>query len=550
VLLLVGGCSDDQQPGHGSGADLFVRDLQTPDSKACMAGAVLCGKVCVDTATDSKNCGGCGKNCGAGQVCVKGTCSIWCPTNQAKCGGGDGGVAYCANLKTDNTNCGACGMACAAGQVCSAGKCALSCQAGLTNCGGTCTNLKSDNSNCGKCGAACLAGQVCSTGTCTLSCQAGLINCGGTCVDLKTSPANCGACGKACLTGQVCSGGKCALTCQQGQTNCGSACVDLQKSTSHCGKCGAKCKVGEVCVGGVCKNICGNGKLDTGEQCDGSLLAGKTCKSFNYYGGTLSCTKKCRFDSSKCDNCGNGKLDSGELCDTGISSGAGACPTSCVDTNPCTKDTLLGAGTCQAKCSFPACTCVAHAEMLLDGKQVSKGYLTNMPKSVWPGFYVHAPTWVTAGVKVDSLLAKSLTGTALMNEDFSTGSGWYIAAGCHNCKGCGFIGGQLQMMSDWALVTSDKAALSTANGLSVKYKVTWTSATSGINLELRNKPAAGAICTSCCNQAKCQANTWLTATIDPKSKQAIVAGTGAKIANFPTPGGWHDVEVRLKLGCK
>ncbi|MBI5495841.1 MAG: DUF4215 domain-containing protein [Deltaproteobacteria bacterium] len=52
--------------------------------------------------------------------------------------------------------------------------------------------------------------------------------------------------------------------------------------------------------------------------------------------------------------CGNGQVDpgAGEVCDTAIPTGAGACPSACADSDPCTTDQLDGAGTCAAVCRF------------------------------------------------------------------------------------------------------------------------------------------------------------------------------------------------------
>lgn len=79
--------------------------------------------------------------------------------------------------------------------------------------------------------------------------------------------------------------------------------------------------------------MCGNSLVEDGEQCDDPL------------------------DRASCDNdchlvCGNGVVDApvGELCDTAITSGEGACPTSCNDGDACTADVLTGAG-CQTACT-------------------------------------------------------------------------------------------------------------------------------------------------------------------------------------------------------
>ncbi|GMX58423.1 MAG: hypothetical protein MCSN_0770 [Candidatus Microsyncoccus archaeolyticus] len=46
--------------------------------------------------------------------------------------------------------------------------------------------------------------------------------------------------------------------------------------------------------------ICGNNIKETGEDCDNSDLAGKTCQSFGYTQGTLSCLPSCDFNFTNC----------------------------------------------------------------------------------------------------------------------------------------------------------------------------------------------------------------------------------------------------------
>lgn len=52
--------------------------------------------------------------------------------------------------------------------------------------------------------------------------------------------------------------------------------------------------------------VCGNNIKEEGEQCDGSDLAGKTCVSLGYAGGTLKCKPNCTFDTSSCISGGGG----------------------------------------------------------------------------------------------------------------------------------------------------------------------------------------------------------------------------------------------------
>ncbi len=46
--------------------------------------------------------------------------------------------------------------------------------------------------------------------------------------------------------------------------------------------------------------VCGNNQKDGSEQCDGSDLAGETCVTRGYSGGTLSCKTDCTFNVSGC----------------------------------------------------------------------------------------------------------------------------------------------------------------------------------------------------------------------------------------------------------
>ncbi|KAH7083756.1 hypothetical protein FB567DRAFT_529854 [Paraphoma chrysanthemicola] len=96
----------------------------------------LCHLVCINTATDPKNCGKCDNQISSGETCCAGKA---------------------VNLLTDPLNCGACGVAVPSGQTC---------------CGGKVVNTNTDGDNCGSCGAKCPANNRCSAGACTPSnCQ-------------------------------------------------------------------------------------------------------------------------------------------------------------------------------------------------------------------------------------------------------------------------------------------------------------------------------------------------------------------------------------------
>jgi hypothetical protein len=83
---------------------------------SCFPGFTSCSGSCVNTQTDSNNCGVCGNQCpsvgGAVTTCVGGTCAALCPLGWTDCN------STCVVTQTDQQNCGACGAACPTGQLC------------------------------------------------------------------------------------------------------------------------------------------------------------------------------------------------------------------------------------------------------------------------------------------------------------------------------------------------------------------------------------------------------------------------------------------------
>ncbi len=53
-------------------------------------------------------------------------------------------------------------------------------------------------------------------------------------------------------------------------------------------------------------SLCGNGLIDSGEECDGSNLAGWTCKKRGFSRGSLSCNPGCTLNTSLCVSGGGG----------------------------------------------------------------------------------------------------------------------------------------------------------------------------------------------------------------------------------------------------
>ena len=76
---------------------------------ACpVVGQMPCGGVCVTTATDSTNCGGCGITCNTagGETCIGSVCG--CTASSTDCS------TYCIDTTSDSNNCGGCAMSCGA----------------------------------------------------------------------------------------------------------------------------------------------------------------------------------------------------------------------------------------------------------------------------------------------------------------------------------------------------------------------------------------------------------------------------------------------------
>lgn len=83
--------------------------------------------------------------------------------------------------------------------------------------------------------------------------------------------------------------------------------------------------------------VCGDEEVGGWEECDQSDLAGQSCNSLGFGGGTLACDPACEFDTSNClpgpacgdnfcngtENCSNCELDCGECPASGGGGGGG-----------------------------------------------------------------------------------------------------------------------------------------------------------------------------------------------------------------------------------
>lgn len=346
LLLLLGasglasGCDVEAPMGD---PDVPLIDAPFDAPMTCEGETVLCGTQCVTLATDSRNCGECGRVCLPGTTCAGGTCDCRAPS--LSCGG------VCTDVTSDPAHCGSCDHACGAGEECAGSTCVTACPAETPDrCGApgesTCVDLNIDPMNCGECGIGCVAGTLCVGGLC--ACPSGLTSCGvGRCVDTLTDPTNCGTCLSNCGTGGTCAGGVCTV-CGGGLTACGTPtrCYDTDTSRLHCGSCGNTCRAGEACNAGTCE--CLSGLVDCGEGCTdlrstrnhcgdcatdcgptGTCVAGEcSCVA-----GDVLCGRECaNFDTSH-EHCGGCDQPCGatEVCIGGSCAENDACEAGTVD---------------------------------------------------------------------------------------------------------------------------------------------------------------------------------------------------------------------------
>jgi len=200
-----------------------------PEGGACPPGTIGCFRECVDPSTDERHCGDCGRACGAGEECIRGSCV--CP---------------------DGTTCGGGGLG------------------NPDDCGGT----------------SCDALEVCIDSVCR--CRAGRTRVEGRCVDLSTDPDNCGAPESRCPEGTVCFGGGCHGGCPDGTRDCDDACVRTAIDPANCGECGNRCDRDEFCARGSCEEYRG-GIGCTECPCDACTGEFSTCCAVSGPTGLVAC---------------------------------------------------------------------------------------------------------------------------------------------------------------------------------------------------------------------------------------------------------------------
>jgi hypothetical protein len=323
--LCNGACIDTQSDTANCGACGHACSGATPYCQSgqctCPSPYTVCGNQCVPLDGSPDNCGACGNKCTGGTACAGGKC-VCLGSNQQLCSG------VCVTTGSDPQNCGGCGNVCTDIKQCVGGSC--TCPSGTSDCGGVCKSLKTDSNNCGSCGNACTGGEQCSNGQCV--CPSWLKDCGGTCVDTNSDANNCGSCGTTCSSDKMCAGGGCQCNYLASWVDCGGGvCVNLGTDPNNCGNCGVACTGGKICSSNFCQ--CPAGVADCGGTCADTKTDPAHCGSCN-----IACAPTQDCVSSAC------------VCKTGLTLCGQSCVNVQTDSSNCGKcgQTCVGNKTCQA----------------------------------------------------------------------------------------------------------------------------------------------------------------------------------------------------------
>lgn len=116
--------------------------------------------------------------------------------------------------------------------------------------------------------------------------------------------------------------------------------------------CGDDCRYDFSQCGG--ENKCGDSVIQAqyGETCDNGNLNGQTCETLGYYGGTLSCSNDCTFNTQNCEL-------SGRCGDSTVQTEEEDCDGTNLNNQTCATQLNFDAGTllCNSDCTFDYSNC-------------------------------------------------------------------------------------------------------------------------------------------------------------------------------------------------
>jgi hypothetical protein len=303
----------------------------------------------VNTASNTKNCGGCGamgsdcstKYANATSTCSMSACSApICNPSYGDCTGGlaDGCET---DTRSANSHCGGCGMACLQATMganvstnnCVMSQCDPKCVGSFDTCDGNKFNgceadTDSDEANCGDCGIGCstlpaahVTSNDCVGGACDPECSGTYDDCdtsraNGCETNTDTSKTHCGGCGAAftCseaagahVTTNNCTDGECDPTCSGLWDDCDTSRFNgcehnVSDDEMHCGDCMTECKFGvgtnasaSTCTAGSCNPSCNTGWGACANPEDGCLTPLGTPQHCR------NCNESCSGSTPYCD---------------------------------------------------------------------------------------------------------------------------------------------------------------------------------------------------------------------------------------------------------
>ena len=258
---------------------------------------ILCateyGNTCKDVnSTDADNCGACGYKCADHPVanaeatgCVAGVCQYKCTGSTNNVGENNTAASIrCVDTSTDVNNCGGKGKKCESGEVCVDSKCVKnSCDAPLVLCstatGNDCIDIKSNNpNNCGACGYKCADHPVanassnkCNGGQCVYDCVNGYVNkgTGNTASAIQCVKDGCTDDSDCSPNGLVCFNKKCVECTASSHKKCDDQGFVCNSATNTCVECTAndsqKCGQNKIC--NVATNTCVECTADDSQKC-------------------------------------------------------------------------------------------------------------------------------------------------------------------------------------------------------------------------------------------------------------------------------------------
>ena len=264
---------------------------------SCVAPLVLCsttsGNQCINiNDANADNCGACGYKCADHPVanaeatgCVAGVCQYKCTGSTNNVGENNTAASIrCVDTSTDVNNCGGKGKKCESGEVCVDSKCVKnSCDAPLVLCstatGNDCIDIKSNNpNNCGACGYKCADHPVanassnkCNGGQCVYDCVNGYVNkgTGNTASAIQCVKDGCTDDSDCSPNGLVCFNKKCVECTASSHKKCDDQGFVCNSATNTCVECTAndsqKCGQNKIC--NVATNTCVECTADDSQKC-------------------------------------------------------------------------------------------------------------------------------------------------------------------------------------------------------------------------------------------------------------------------------------------